>query len=90
MFLARYFKTGKGQYGEGDIFLGISVPNMKLVAKQFARLSLEEIAELLKSSIHEERQVALQILVIHYKKGKDEDRKQIYEFYLDHTQSVNN
>ena len=84
----RFFKTGKGEYGEGDIFLGITVPQQRLVAKKYPNLTLEEIQELLKSKIHEERVVALMILKHKYQ--KDSNKKEIVDFYLNNTQNINN
>jgi len=80
--LQRFFKTGKGEYGEGDIFLGVKVPVQRQVAKGYANLSLMNIQELLKSKIHEHRLVGLLILVDKYKKGKEQDKANIFEFYL--------
>lgn len=87
---AWFFKTGKGQYGEGDKFLGISNPKMRQIAKQFVSLSLKDINELLKSDFHEERQTALFILVLKYQKADDVLKSEIYKFYLDHTDRINN
>ncbi len=87
---AWFFKTGKGEYGEGDKFLGISNPKMRQIAKQFVSLSLEDIDKMLKSDFHEERQTALFILVLKYQKGNDDLRSQIYKFYLNHTDRINN
>jgi 3-methyladenine DNA glycosylase AlkD len=88
--LAGYFKTGKGEYGEGDVFLGITVPNSRKIAAKYNKLSFPEIAELLKSKFHEERLVALLILVYRFNKGLDEEKKIIYEFYLKNTKGINN
>ena len=74
--LMRFFKTGNGKYGEGDEFLGIKVPVSRKIAKQFTNLSLEEIQELLNSSIHEERLIALFILTEQFRKA-DAARKKI-------------
>ena len=75
---ARYFKTGPGEYGEGDIFSGLTVPQTRSLAKVFQELPLSELEALLHSPIHEERLLALHILVAQFKKG---DQKQIVEFY---------
>lgn len=84
-----FFKTGKGQYGEGDIFIGVTVPDTRSVAKKHLSKSLQIISDLLQSKIHEERYVALLILVEQYKKFP-EKRKEIYEFYMKNTRRVNN
>mgnify|MGYP001581579604 CR=1 FL=1 len=85
--LARFFKTEKGEYGEGDIFLGVMVPESRKVAKDYIDLPFEDIAELLKSKTHEERLIALLILVERYKKNRD---KKIADFYLKNTRHINN
>jgi 3-methyladenine DNA glycosylase AlkD len=85
--LQGYFKTGKGQYGEGDIFLGLKVPQQRKVAAKFD-LSLVEIGKLLNSKIHEHRLVALFILIKKYQ--KTDEKKKIFDFYLKHTKYVNN
>lgn len=88
--LSRFFKTGKGEYGEGDIFLGISVPKQREVAKKYIHLTLNELQELLSSKIHEHRLVALMILVIQYKKSEPLQKKKIVDFYLKNTANINN
>jgi len=91
--LQRFFKTGKGQYGEGDIFLGLKVPQVrKLVKKYWKFIQLRDIQELLNSKFHEERLMGLLILVEAYKKSKKDKMKQreIYEFYLKNTNRINN
>lgn len=92
--LGRFFKTGKGEYGEGDIFLGIMVPMQREIAKQFKDLELENINKLLDSEIHEKRMIGLFILVDKYKKAekaKDEEaKKEIFDFYLSNTRNINN
>lgn len=91
--LARYFKTGKGEYGEGDIFLGIIMPEQRKVAKKFwNQIELEDIQELLNSKIHEYRMIALLILIIQYNKSKKDSLKKlkIFEFYLKNTKNINN
>ncbi len=85
--LPRFFKTGKGQYGEGDKFLGVTVPNIRTVANEFKDVSLDIIEELIHSSWHEMRMCALLILVI---KSKKEVSKDIFEFYLSQTKHINN
>ncbi|WP_291066611.1 MULTISPECIES: DNA alkylation repair protein [unclassified Empedobacter] len=90
--MMRFFKTGKGEYSEGDIFLGISVPNQRLIAKEFyQQVSLNDIKNLLNSNIHEYRLTALLMLVLKYEKSKDEQiRKDIIDFYLAQTSQINN
>jgi 3-methyladenine DNA glycosylase AlkD len=88
--LQRFFKTGKGQYGEGDVFLGITVPEQRKTAKKFLNLPLEQIQELLQSKIHEHRLVSLLILVEKYQKADEKNKREIYNFYLKNTKKVNN
>src|SRR3990167_9400786 len=88
-FLQRFFKTGKGEYGEGDIFIGLTVPQSRSLAVKYKDLSFLEILELLKSKIHEERLIALLILVYRFQKYPEEQRR-IYEFYLKNLKFVNN
>jgi 3-methyladenine DNA glycosylase AlkD len=85
-----FFKTGEGQYGYGDIFLGITVPQSRKLAIQFKELPFDQIKKLLISKIHEERLIALLILVHNFEKGSEEKRKEIFDFYLSHTQYINN
>jgi len=89
--LKGFFKTGKGEYGEGDVFLGITVPKQRaLVKKYWEQLTLGDLAKLLKSKIHEERLVALLVLVAKFKKAGENEKGNIFRFYLKHTQSINN
>lgn len=88
--LAGFFKTGKGQYGEGDTFYGITVPASRKIAKQYVSMSFEEVAQLLESKIHEERLIALLILVQQYTKADPDQKKAICTFYLRHTKHINN
>lgn len=87
-----FFKTGKGEYGEGDVFIGVTVPDQRSVAKEFYNnISLEELGELLSSKIHEHRLTALLILVHQFEKTKDKiKQKEIIDFYLKHTKHINN
>ena len=85
-----FFKTGKGQYGEGDRFLGIRVPALRTIARQYRGVSVEEASRLLKSQFHEERLVALLLLVGMFDKADDEGRRAIYELYLENTRFINN
>jgi len=86
----RFFKTGPGQYGEGDTFIGISVPTLRRVSREFRTMPLDEIHSLLKSPIHEERHLALMILVIQVAKSDEAHRKRAYDLYLDNTNFINN
>ena len=91
-FSAYYFKTGKGQYAEGDVFLGgISTPTVKNFIKKYKDLPLSEIAKMVTSKYHEERSVALGIVVTKYQKAKTDDEKTLlYNFYLGNTKYINN
>lgn len=86
----RFFKTGPGQYGEGDRFLGIRVPVLREQAKQFMDTPLGEVLRLLQSAYHEERLCALLMLVQKYSQGNAADQKAIYELYLKNTRYINN
>lgn len=79
---ARFFKTKKGEYGEGDKFLGITVPQTRLIAKEGNNLTLKDVELLLSSSWHEERLLAAILLVNRYKKVPDAEKEQIYRLYL--------
>jgi len=82
-----FFKTGKGQYGEGDIFIGVTVPNTRKIAKKYRKISLEVISKLLDSKIHEERLLGVLILVEKYQKLSDD---KIFLFYKKHNKKINN
>ncbi|MDH5516422.1 MAG: DNA alkylation repair protein [Gammaproteobacteria bacterium] len=86
----RYFKTAKGQYAEGDIFLGIRVPVLRELAKRYKSLPLQHIQSLLASEYHEQRLLALIMLVNCYKKSSSNTRNEIFNFYLNSTHYVNN
>ena len=90
VFLNHFFKTGPGEYGEGDVFIGVRVPAIRKIAKQFKELPLSETASLLRSKIHEERLAALIVLVLQADKGDAETRRHIYDLYLANTARVNN
>lgn len=91
-FLPKFFKTGKGEYGEGDLFLGVKVPDQRAVAKEFyAKISLNEIAELLSSKYHEHRLTALFMLISKFEKAKESSVKdEIVQFYLNNLKGINN
>ena len=89
----RFFKTGKGEYGEGDIFLGLTVPQSRKIATTYKDLSFPDIKKLLQSKVHEERLIALLILVDRFSsfaKASEDKRKRIFDFYLKHTKYINN
>ena len=86
----RFFKTGRGEYGEGDKFLGVIVPNIHIVAKKFSNASFDDLEKLLKSPYHEERMVALFILVRQFEKAGGESRRKIFNFYLKNRKGINN
>ncbi len=90
--VARFFKSGKGQYGEGDYFLGIKVPTITQVAKKNINISLDEVDVLLKNKWHEIRVLAVKILALRFgsKKTSDSEKNQIYRFYLKNTRNINN
>jgi 3-methyladenine DNA glycosylase AlkD len=90
--LQRFFKTGPGYYGEGDIFIGVMVPQSRQIAKKFSQLPLGEVRILLYSRIHEERLVALLILAWRYSSSSSSsmEKEDIAKFYLEHIKQVNN
>ena len=92
VFFPRFFKAGKGEYAEGDEFIGVTVPDQRKIAKEYwQRISLPEIAELLSSKIHEHRHCALLMLVNKFEKEKSETEKsEIVSFYLKHKKFINN
>lgn len=87
---ARFFKAGPGQYGEGDQFIGVRVPVIRQVAREFRALPLSEVDRLLQSPIHEARLLALLVLVGSLSKCTPEHRQTVYDFYLQRTARVNN
>ena len=89
--LSGFFKTGKGEYGEGDVFIGVSVPDNRKVARVFAAADYVVVEEMLNSDVHEYRLSALLSLVARYEKARTgEEKGQIRDFYLSHTQHINN
>ena len=86
----KFFKAGKGQYGEGDRFLGVTVPNIRTIAKRHKEISLEEIRELLESEWHEVRLCALIIMVETSKKKDETLRQKLFDLYLSQTDHINN
>ena len=87
---SRFFKTGQGEYGEGDIFLGISIPDLRSMAKKHQACSLEQIENLLESEYHEARMLALILLTMQYEKADEKGKKAIVDVYLSHTNRINN
>lgn len=88
--LAWFFKTGKGQYGYGDKFLGLTVPAIRRVAARHRSLAFPDVARLLRSPFHEERFAALEILVMRYEGGSEAEQERVFRFYLSHTGRINN
>lgn len=86
----RFFKTGEGEYGEGDRFLGIRVPVLRAQVKKYRDISRDEIQKLLKSPYHEERLLALLFMVRKFFKGDEEEKTAIYEQYLNNAKYINN
>jgi len=87
--LQRFFKTGPGEYGEGDVFIGVRVPDLRKLVKEYQDITIKEVMQLLRSSIHEERLFALLILVSKYSKGNETVKKRSYELYLQNTKFIN-
>ena len=83
-----FFKTGKGQYGEGDVFLGLTVPMQRVIAKEFRNLPVPTILRLMKSKYHEYRLIALLILVLQFEQGDEQTKKHIVDIYLSHTHYI--
>lgn len=86
----RFFKTGKGEYGEGDIFYGIKVPVVRKIARMFRHLSFKDLTVLLSSDVHEERLAAGFILVEQFSKGDERIKEKIFRFYLKNIKGINN
>jgi 3-methyladenine DNA glycosylase AlkD len=86
----RFFKTGPGEYGEGDRFLGIRVPRLREEVKRFPKVALTEVLKLLRSPLHEVRLFALLLLVRQFEQGDEAKREAIYRHYLEHTRYINN
>ena len=90
LVLQRFFKTGPGEYGEGDVFIGIKIPILRKLAEEFEEEPLQTLRILLRSKIHEERMLALMILVRRFARENDQGRRQIYKLYLAHSRLINN
>lgn len=89
-FVAGYFRTGPGEYGEGDRFLGIRIPALRGLVREFRGVSIDQMAVLLRSEWHEARLLALLLLVDAYQRGDADTREAIYRLYLDNTRYINN
>ena len=87
---ARYFKTGPGEYGEGDRFIGVTTPQQRKLSRDFRAMALEQIEILLNNPIHEARSLALMILVLRYERGDDAERQRIFDLYLRNLDRVDN
>lgn len=87
---ARFFKTGPGEYGEGDLFRGIRVPVLRRLSRTYKGLALEDVDILLHSDYHEDRLLALFIMVLQYTSGDEILKKQIFHLYLSSTEYINN
>jgi 3-methyladenine DNA glycosylase AlkD len=86
----RFFKTGPGEYAEGDKFLGVRVPQLRKLAKTYRHLTTRDIKQLLKSPIHEERLLALFILIHQYRMQDEGNQKTIFDLYMQNTRHINN
>lgn len=87
---SRYFKTGRGEYGEGDLFLGIKTSEERKLAKKYSEMSFEGVKYLISSKFHDYRSIALIILINKYKKADEQLKKKIFNFYLANTKHINN
>lgn len=88
--LQRFFKTGRGDYAEGDIFIGVAVPDLRKLSKKHGGMSLRDAVKLLRSRIHEERMIALLILLDMYRKSGADGKEKIFRAYLGNTGHINN
>jgi 3-methyladenine DNA glycosylase AlkD len=88
--LQRFFKTGPGEYGEGDVFIGVRVPALRAICRECRGARLHNVSPLLRSRIHEERLLALLILVEMFERADEKDRRRIYAFYTSNTRHINN
>lgn len=88
--LQGFFKCGKGEYGEGDFFLGVTVPEVRKIAKKYADIEFSEVQKLLENKFHEVRQAGLFVLVKKFETGDESEKKKVYQLYLKNLQQVNN
>ncbi len=89
-FLQGFFRSGPGEYAEGDRLLGLTVPDSRKIARAYRGLALDEIENLIQSPFHEHRLIALLILVDRHRRGTIEEKVELHRFYLDHREGVNN
>jgi 3-methyladenine DNA glycosylase AlkD len=87
---ARFFKTGPGEYGEGDVFIGVTVPDLRRIVRRYKALPLDQVERLLAAREHEVRSAALLILVAQYERGGEAQRAEILDLYLRNTRHINN
>ena len=88
--LQRFFKTGPGEYAEGDLFIGVTVPDLRRVCRECRGAAIPDILALLGSAVHEERLLALLLLVETFRRGTDETKREVYRLYLANTKFINN
>ncbi len=88
--LASFFKTGQGEYSEGEKFLGVTIPQIRKLAQEHLEIGFEEIKSLLKNSWHEARTLALEILVLKFKQANQQEQTKIYKFYIENIAYINN
>lgn len=88
--LQRFFKTQKGEYGEGDLFLGLTVPQVREIAKKFKDIELSQLSNFIFSKFHEERQACLFILVEKFERGDEKEKNKIFDFYIKNRRGINN
>jgi 3-methyladenine DNA glycosylase AlkD len=86
----RYFKTGPGEYGEGDRFIGVTTPQQRKLSRDFRAMPLEQVEILLNNPIHDARSLALQILVLRYERGDEAERQSVFDLYLKNLDRVDN
>lgn len=90
-FFPRFFRTGPGEYGEGDLFLGVTVPDLRQVAKKHAqKLTLNDLEKMLQSPYHEVRLLSLIVMTLQYEKGEDEKKGDLVDLYLRNLHRINN
>lgn len=90
VILSRFFKTKKGEYGEGDQFAGLTVPQCRAIAKKYKKISLSELSLLIQSNIHEERHIALLIAIDQFQSSSINTKENIFTWYIKHIERINN